>query len=94
MIALEAGFGYGTIYSHFKNGKEELLAELMVDIMAPFYDIAQLVYTPKNKEQAYEFTYNNTYNYLTLAIDNKEMFKLIFEAKGMSNLIYERWEEM
>ncbi|WP_431030409.1 TetR/AcrR family transcriptional regulator [Lysinibacillus sp. LZ02] len=94
LIAESAGLGYGTIYSHFKLGKEEVFATLIEEVMTPFYEIAQLTYTPRNKEQAYNFTYNNTYKYLTLAIQNKEIFKLIHEAKGMSELVNQKWEDI
>ncbi|MEY9970568.1 AcrR family transcriptional regulator [Lysinibacillus sp. RC46] len=94
LIAKEAELGYGTIYSHFNLGKEEVLATLVEDIMSPFYKIAELNYTPKNKQEAFNFTFKNTYNYLSLAVENKEIFRLIHEAKGVSPLIEEKWESI
>ncbi len=94
LIANEAALGYGTIYSHFKNGKEEVFAKIIEDIMAPLYKIAELKYTPRSKEEAWQFTYNNTYSYLTYAVEHKEIFKLIHEAKGFSQLIDEKWEDI
>ncbi|MEB2301692.1 TetR/AcrR family transcriptional regulator [Lysinibacillus xylanilyticus] len=94
LIAKEAGLGYGTIYSHFNLGKEEVLATLVEDVMSPFYKIAELNYTPKNKQEAFNFTFKNIYNYLSLAVENKEIFRLIHEAKGVSPLIGEKWESI
>jgi len=94
LIAKEAGLGYGTVYSHFNLGKEEVLATLVEDVMSPLYKIAELNYTPKNKQEAFNFTFKNTYNYLSLAVENKEIFRLIHAAKGVSLLIEEKWESI
>lgn len=94
MIAKKAGLGYGTIYSHFKGGKDEILAQLVEGVMEPFYNIAETTYTPRSKEEALLFTYKNTFNYLELALKNREMLQLIYDAKSVSKLINEKWEDI
>lgn len=94
LIAKEAGIGYGTVYLYFPSGKDEVLLHIMGDVMSEFYKIAELEYTPTNKFEAYEFTLNNTRNFLKLAIEHQDLLAVIHEAIGYSSLIRFKWEDI
>ncbi|MTD30721.1 TetR/AcrR family transcriptional regulator [Planomicrobium sp. YIM 101495] len=94
LIAERANTGYGTVYSHFPAGKEEVLLNIMEDIMGDFYGVASVTYTPKNKEEAFAFTYQNVVNFLHLATVHQQWLALFYEAFGQSDLLRTRWEEI
>src|SRR5699024_3703797 len=94
LIAKRAQIGYGTVYLHFPSGKDEVLLHIMGDIMDKFYTIAELEYTPTNKHEAYQFTLNNTTNFLRLAVEHKKLLAVIHEAIGFSPLIRFKWDEI
>lgn len=94
LIAEKAGVGYGTVYSHFKNGKDEVLMNIMEDIMEDFYQVASGEYTPNTKEEALQFTTKNITDFLELAIIHKEWLALFYKAFGHSEIILNRWEEI
>lgn len=94
LIAKEAKIGYGTVYSHFPSGKDEVLFNIIEEIMHYFYEIAEAVYTPKNKDEAYKFTLKNTTDFLNLAVIHRDILAVFYEAIGMSNLIRSKWESI
>lgn len=94
LIAKEAKIGYGTVYSHFPSGKDEVLLHIIEEIMHYFYEIAETVYTPKNNEEAYNFTLKNTTDFLKLAVIHRDILAVFYEAIGMSNLIRFKWESI
>lgn len=94
LIADKAGVGYGTVYSHFNNGKDEVLMNIMEDIMEDFYQVASGDYTPNTKEEALQFTTKNITDFLELAITHKEWLALFYKAFGHSEIILNRWEEI
>lgn len=94
LIAKKAGVGYGTVYSHFNNGKDEVLMNIMEDIMKDFYQVASVTYTPNTKEEALQFTTKNITDFLELAITHKEWLALFYKAFGHSEIVLNRWEEI
>lgn len=94
LIAEKAGVGYGTVYSHFNNGKDEVLMNIMEDIMKDFYKVASVAYTPNSKEEALQFTTKNIADFLELAITHKEWLALFYKAFGHSEIVLNRWEEI
>lgn len=94
LIAEKAEVGYGTVYSHFNNGKDEVLMNIMEDIMDDFYQVASVAYTPSTKEDALEFTKKNISGFLELAIIHKEWLALFYKAFGHSEIVLNRWEEI
>lgn len=94
LIAEEAGLGYGTVYSHFTTGKDQVLLAIMEEVMQYFYQIAESEYTPTCKEEALQFTLKNTTNYLKLAVEYQKLLALFYEAIGLSPLIRAKWEEI
>ena len=94
LIAEEAGLGYGTVYSHFPTGKDQVLLTIMEEVMHHFYKIAEMEYTPNSKEEAFQFTLNNTTNFLKLAVEHQKLLALFYEAIGLSSLIRLKWEEI
>jgi len=94
LIAKEARTGYGTVYSHFPSGKDEVLLYIMEEVMYHFYKIAELVYTPTNKDEAYKFTLKNTTDFLRLAIEYRELLAVFHEAIGVSSMIRLKWDDI
>lgn len=93
-IAKEAGVGYGSVYVHFPNGKEDVFLTILDAVMDEFYAVATVTYTPKTVEEAIRFTTNNVQNFLELAIKHKELLAVFYEAIGQSDAVAAKWKEI
>ncbi|EKN71075.1 TetR family transcriptional regulator [Neobacillus bataviensis LMG 21833] len=92
MISKKAGFGYGTAYSHFPKGKEEIFLIIMDEVMSEFYSIANAKYTVKSKEEAFAFVQKIVEDFLTLAIKHQKILTVFHEALGLSPIIQNNWD--
>lgn len=89
-VIKKANTGYGTAYVYFKN-KDELFITLMEDLMNQFYEVAEMPFKPQAKEEAYENIKNQVRLFLRLALDERDMMKVVKEAIGVSPEIEEKW---
>lgn len=89
-VIKKAKTGYGTAYVYFKN-KDELFITLMEDLMNQFYEVAEMPFKPQAKEEAYENIKKQVRLFLQLALDERDMMKVVKEAIGVSPEIEEKW---
>jgi AcrR family transcriptional regulator len=89
-VIKKAKTGYGTAYVYFKN-KDELFITLMEDLMNQFYEVAEMPFKPLAKEEAYENIKKQVRLFLQLALDERDMMKVVKEAIGVSPEIEEKW---
>ncbi|MDQ6600529.1 TetR/AcrR family transcriptional regulator [Bacillus salipaludis] len=89
----KAGIGYGTAYVHFE-GKEEILMILMDDVMEKFYDIAEVSFLPKTKEEARQIILSQATAFLKMAETERSMMQLFEQAIGISPSISTKWKEI
>lgn len=87
----KANIGYGTAYVHFE-GKEDLLIVLMEDVMERFYEIAEISFLPKSKQEAQEIIHNQAFSFLKMAEAEREMMQVFEQAIGVSALISDKWK--
>lgn len=92
MISKKAEVGYGTAYTHFPGGKEEIFLTNMKDILEQFYQIANVEFTVNSKEESLVVTEKNIENFLKLAIKYQQSLKVFHEAIGLSHIINENWQ--
>jgi AcrR family transcriptional regulator len=90
-IIKKANVGYGTAYVHFE-GKEDLLVVLMENVMEKFYEIAEITFLPKTKEEAEVIIQNQATAFLKMAETERKMMQLFEQAIGMSALVSEKWK--
>ena len=89
-IIKKANTGYGTAYVYFKN-KDELFMILMEDLMDKFYEVAEFPFKPTTRDEAYELISKQVGMFLKLAVDERDMMKVVKEAIGVSPEIDEKW---
>jgi AcrR family transcriptional regulator len=92
-IIREAGTGYGTAYVYFKN-KDELLIVLMEDVMAKFYDVAGRTFAPKTSKEAYHLIEDQVKSFLSLAVEERDILRVVKEASGVSEAVASYWEDV
>lgn len=94
LIAKKANVGYGTVYSHFPTGKDEILLYIMEEVMDEFYTVTSRGYSPASKEEGYKSTLKNAEDFLSLAIKHRDLLVVFHEAIGLSNLIRSKWDSI
>ncbi|MBP1964997.1 TetR/AcrR family transcriptional regulator [Paenibacillus aceris] len=87
----KAGIGYGTAYVHF-GGKEDLLIVLLEDVMERFFDIAEVSFLPKSKQEAMEIINKQAYAFLKMAEAERDMMQVFEQAIGVSSLVSDKWK--
>ncbi|MEH7352420.1 TetR/AcrR family transcriptional regulator [Neobacillus drentensis] len=87
----KANIGYGTAYVHFE-GKEDLLIVLMEDVMERFYEIAEISFLPKSKQEAEEIIHKQAKAFLLMAEAERDMMQVFEQAIGFSALISDKWK--
>ncbi|NOU85449.1 TetR family transcriptional regulator [Paenibacillus sp. LMG 31460] len=87
----KASIGYGTAYVHFE-GKEDLLCVLMENVMAQFYEIAEISFFPKSKDEAEQIIQKQTYDFLKMAEAERNMMQIFEQAIGVSSVISDKWK--
>ncbi|MFD0693861.1 TetR/AcrR family transcriptional regulator [Paenibacillus sp. GCM10027628] len=87
----KANIGYGTAYVHFE-GKEDLLCVLMENVMAQFYEIAEISFFPKSKNEAEHIIKKQTYAFLKMAEAERNMMQIFEQAIGVSSVISDKWK--
>ncbi|WP_025026269.1 TetR/AcrR family transcriptional regulator [Caldalkalibacillus mannanilyticus] len=89
-IIKQARTGYGTAYVYFKN-KDQLFSVLMEELMGQFYQVAELPFEPRTKEEAYTMISHQVHLFLSLAFKEREMMKVVKEAIGISSEVEKQW---
>jgi AcrR family transcriptional regulator len=92
MISKTAKTGYGTAYTHFPGGKEEIFLLIIDEILKEFYQIASVAFQVNSKEDSLILTQRNIEMFLNLAIKHQQALKVFHEAIGVSHIINEKWE--
>lgn len=85
--------GYGTAYLYFRN-KDELFTILMENIMQKMHEVAGLPFRPQTKQEAYAQIKEQTCLFLQLALEEKEMMRVVKEATGVSEIVREKWNQI
>jgi len=85
--------GYGTAYVYFRN-KDELFMELMERIMKKMYGVADLLFQPQTKQEAYSQIHEQVCLFLKSALEEKEVMRVIKEATGVSEPVKEKWNKI
>ncbi|MBM7714092.1 AcrR family transcriptional regulator [Bacillus thermophilus] len=85
--------GYGTAYVYFRN-KDELFVELMETIMQKMYEVADLPFRPKTKEEAFSQIQKQTQLFLKAALEEKAIMQIVKEAIGASEIVSEKWNNI
>ncbi|WP_077356411.1 TetR/AcrR family transcriptional regulator [Virgibacillus halodenitrificans] len=88
-IIKKAGVGYGTAYVYFKNKDA-----MFVTVMERFLQVADQTFHPNSVVAAREQILNQVRAFLELAIEEKNMLKVIKEAIGISDVVEARWLEI
>ncbi|WP_163182784.1 TetR/AcrR family transcriptional regulator [Neobacillus sedimentimangrovi] len=89
----KAEVGYGTAYVHFE-GKEDILIVLMEDVMGKFYEIAEISFYPKSKEEAEKIIQKQAYSFLKMAETERRMLQIFEQAIGISSAVSEKWKSI
>ncbi|MED3624705.1 TetR/AcrR family transcriptional regulator [Neobacillus thermocopriae] len=89
----KAEVGYGTAYVHFE-GKEDILIVLMEDVMGKFYEIAEISFYPKSKEEAENIIHKQAYSFLKMAETERRMLQIFEQAIGISSAVSEKWKSI
>ncbi|WP_170843745.1 TetR/AcrR family transcriptional regulator [Mesobacillus persicus] len=92
MVSKKASIGYGTAYTHFPGGKEEIFLTIIKEVLEEFYQIANGEFTVNSKEESLAVTQRNIENFLKLAIKYQLALKVLHEAIGLSHIINENWQ--
>lgn len=92
-ISSRAGIGYGTIYLHFSD-KEELMQTLVDGIMEEVDKVVYIEYHPSKYNDVREIVFIQIKTVLNLAIDNKYLFRIIWDALSHSQSTRSYWEEI
>lgn len=87
----KANIGYGTAYVHFE-GKEDLLIVLMENVMERFFEIAEISFRPKSKQEAEAIITTQALAFLKMAEAEREMMQVFEQAIGVSSLISDKWK--
>ncbi len=92
-ISSRAGIGYGTIYLHFSD-KEELMQTLVDGIMEEAYKVVYIEYHPSKFNDVREIAFTQIKAVLNLAIENRNLFRIIWDALSHSQSTRSYWEEI
>lgn len=92
-IIKKANVGYGTAYVHFE-GKDDLLIVLMEGVMAQFYQIAEIPFSPKSKTEAEQIIQEQATSFLKLAEKERAMMQVFEQAIGSSPIASHKWKEI
>ena len=92
-IIKKAKTGYGTAYVHF-SGKDDLLIVLMEDVMNRFYEIAEMSFEPKSKEEAVRTITNQATLFLEMATKEQAILQVFGEAIRFSDMVQQKWNEI
>lgn len=92
-IIKKAGVGYGTAYVYFDN-KDALFAELINYIVEEMIEVAKIPFHPNTTEEAIEQIEYQTLEFLSRGLNKKEVFLIIEEALGKSEIVYEKWQNV
>jgi AcrR family transcriptional regulator len=92
LISKTAKTGYGTAYTHFPGGKEEIFLIIIDEVLKEFYQITNVVFQVNSKEDSLILTQGNIEMFLKLAIKHQQALKVFHEAIGVSHIINEKWE--
>ncbi|BBH18872.1 TetR family transcriptional regulator [Paenibacillus baekrokdamisoli] len=87
----KASIGYGTAYVHF-GGKEDLLIVLMEGVMEQFFEIAEISFLPKSKQEAEEIIRKQANDFLKMAEAERDMMQVFEQAIGVSSLVSDKWK--
>ncbi|MCM3584369.1 TetR/AcrR family transcriptional regulator [Mesobacillus maritimus] len=91
LISKTAETAYGTVYTHFPGGKDEIFLNIMDEILDRFYLIADMNFVVTSKEESLTFTRNNIKSFLDLALEHQQILKVFHEAIGLSHIINQKW---
>lgn len=83
--------GYGTAYVYFKN-KDDFLVEIMQETMEEFYQVATRPFKPSTQLEAEQLISNQVKLFLSLALKNRELMKIMKEAIGISKVVQDKWQ--
>ncbi|MGG1663166.1 TetR/AcrR family transcriptional regulator [Brevibacillus sp. NRS-1366] len=87
----KAGIGYGTAYVHFE-GKEDLLIVLMENVMERFFEIAEISFLPKSKQEAEAIINKQANAFLKMAEAERDMMRVFEQAIGVSSFVSDKWK--
>jgi AcrR family transcriptional regulator len=90
-IIQKANVGYGTAYVYFKN-KDDIFVEMMEKTMRKFYEVAEIPFAPRTKEEARDLIEHQVRLFLQLAIQEQRLLQLMKEAIGISDLVAKKWK--
>jgi AcrR family transcriptional regulator len=85
--------GYGTAYVYFRN-KDDLFVELMETVMKKMYEVADLPFRPKTKEEAFSRIKKQASEFLKAALEEKAIMQVVKEAIGASEMVSEKWNQI
>ncbi|MBB6452703.1 AcrR family transcriptional regulator [Salirhabdus euzebyi] len=94
MIAKHADVGYGTAYTHFPKGKDEIFLTIIEEVIADFYVVANTEYTVNSKEEAFTFIHRNITRLIELSVQHKKMLAVFYESIGISAATKEMWQDI
>ena len=92
-INKKAETGHGTAYVYFKN-KEDFLIELMKETMESFYQIASIPFRPTSQSEAHKLIADQVKQFLSLALEKKQVMKIFKEAIGTSTIVESNWQNI
>jgi|GEM_PF-1810734 len=93
-IAKRANVGYGTVYNHFPNGKEDVFFTIVKEPINLFISIANNKYIVESKEEAYRFILKNIESLVEIALKHKKLLQVFHESIWLSSKIYYEWKEI
>lgn len=90
-ISKQANVGYGTVYSHFQ-GKDDLLNNVIDRAMESFFNILNDINEITNVEDLYLIFENKIFATFRIAADNRSVFKVLQQALGQSETVFNHWD--
>lgn len=96
-ISKKAKVGYGTVYSHFREGKPEILNGVVKHISDEFQNQLKIlkhkpnIHGPKTAEYIEKKLYEETIGIFRVAAKNRAFLRIVQEGKGEAELIRRFW---
>lgn len=87
-ISREAGVAYGTVYFHFRKGKDDVLLKIFTFVMEEFYQVLDQEFQVQTVQQNKEIIYGQMMSSFKIVDKNRRIMQVVWEAKGKSEIVY------
>jgi|SRR5690625_3824108 len=93
-ISERAEVAYGTVYFHFRSGKDDVLSEIARMVLFDFYKILELEYQMNTTKELKDTVYNQMMSAFKVIDKNRRIMQVFWEAKGKSDIVYNNFKDL